>query len=182
MLRLPVVVFVAAALTACAHSSTTSTAPAPATSSGDQHPCGVAGACTVDIVIPDDVVNQLQLTGIIFKVFDGCPRALGFRDIIAGTSPMIRDNVLSVKTNTSMRGAVPVVQSTSATMVVPRLSGRYATVAIYFRTEPGKYAVVDFSSDPEQSAKFGYMYNGRAIIDDNAADLQNRTAERRMCP
>jgi len=42
--------------------------------------------------------------------------------------------------------------------------------------------VVDFSKGPEQSAKFGYMFNGRSVVDDNIVDSQNRTAERHICP
>lgn len=136
----------------------------------------------MNVVLPDDVMRLLDRAGIVFKIFDGCPRTQGFRDITAATSPMINTSLLSVKTNSSMRGASPAMQSSSPTMVVPRLSGRYATIGIFYRTDPGKYAVVDFGDGPDQVAKFGYLYNGRSIVDDNLADAQNRTIERHLCP
>lgn len=182
MRNLAACIVIVVALAACANSSGSGGAPAPAPSPADLHPCAVGGACTVNVVLPDDVARLLDQSGIVFKVYDGCPRTLGFRDITVGTSPMLTDNVLSIKTNSSMRSAVPVVQLSNPLIVVPRLSGRYATVGIFFRTEPGKYVVVDFGTDPDQAARFGYLYNGHTIIDDNLVDSQNRMTERHLCP
>jgi hypothetical protein len=173
--------FIAATLGACAHPAG-SPGGGSARSPADLHPCATAGACTVNVVIPDDVVRLLDRAGIVFKIYDGCPRTQGFRDITAATSPMITTSLLSVKTNSSMRGANAAMQSSNSTMVVPRLSGRYATIGIFYRTEPGKYAVVDFGDIPDQVVKFGFQYNGRVIVDDNLADSQNRTIERHLCP
>ena len=185
MRRLLCIVVTAAALSAWAQSSATSgtgAAATPASSSAALQPCAVAGTCTVKVVIPNDVAAMLDRAGIAFKVFDGCPRTLGFRDNTVGTSPMINDNIMSVKSTTRMRGAVPVAQSSNQAMAIPRLSGRFATVGIFFRTDPGKYAVADFANGPDQAVKFGYMYNGRLIVDDNLVDAENRTTERHMCP
>src|SRR5438309_12016444 len=106
-----ILVSLAIVLSACAQSSTTSatgTASTPSASPAAANPCAVAGTCTVDVVIPDDVVGALQRSGMSVKIFDGCPRTLGFRDNSTGASPMINDNMLSVRTTGSMSGAAPV--------------------------------------------------------------------------
>jgi len=175
-------VIVAAALAACAASAgggRASSSAAPA----DRNPCEVAGTCSIEFVIPDDVAGVLSRAGMNFRVFPGCPRPLGFRENSTRSVPFTSDgNGLSVSTNISMRGAIPLVQSDNSTVVIPRMSGRVATVAVFFRADPGKYVVVDFSNGPDQSAKFGYTYNGRSIVDDPIADARNRTAERHACP
>ena len=181
---------VAAALSACAHSSATSgTGPATTTSTAtaDRNPCAVAGTCSVEVVIPSDVANDVARAGANYRVYPGCPRSLGFRenatpDKVPFIIPGSAEGIMATRSNSTMRGAIPLTQTSNTTVIIPKMSGRYATVAIFLGNEPGKYAVADFSKGPDQTVKFGYSYNGRSIGDDRIADGENRTAERRACP
>jgi hypothetical protein len=167
---------------ACAGRSTTAGAPSASESMtpAERNPCTVAGRCMVTIDIPIDVVNQVEHAGANFRIYAGCPRTLGFRDYTS--SGRAGDNRVVQRNNTSMRGAAPLVQTTEATIVMPQMAGRVATVAIFFASDPGKYAVVDFGRGPEQTVKFGYLLTGQGFINDNVSDGQNRSAERRACP
>jgi hypothetical protein len=175
---LPVIV---AVLAACSHPSSTPRGggAAASTAPADRNPCEVAGRCTIQVEVPIEVVNALDHAGVNFRVYVGCPRALGFRDL--GNTGRASDNTVIQPQNTSMRAAVPIAHTTSSEIVMPQLAGRYATVAIFFAADPGKYAVVDFGRGPTQKVKFGYTITGQGIINDNNADSENRSAERRYC-
>jgi hypothetical protein len=168
------------AASGCAHRSSTANGPPASTSAaGERNPCEVAGRCSIEIEIPIDVVNQIERAGANFRIFAGCPRALGFRDYTS--SGRSSDNTVIQRNNTSMRGAVPLVQTTNSTIILPKMSGRVATIAIFFASDPGKYAVADFGRGPDQVVKFGYTLTSQGVINDNVSDGQNRTAERRAC-
>ena len=181
------VALAAMGLAACSHPSPSSEPAAsvtPADVPANANPCDKAGRCSVNMVLPNDALRFLQ-TDLVFKVYRGCPRALGFRQeegkvpfTIGGAAP----GGVATNTSPSMRRAKAIVQSSELTVILPRMSGSVGTVGIFYGAEPGKYAVVDFSKDPNQTVKFGYTFSGPTLLDDRVVDAQNRTIEHRICP
>lgn len=138
----------------------------------------------MSVLIPDDALRVLQ-PDMVFKVFVGCPKALGFRQD-EGQVPFTLGTPSAAAKMTSrtpsMRRRKAIAQSTDTTIVIPSMSGSLATVAIFYGADPGKYAVVDFSRTPSQTVRFGFVFTGPTLIDDKVTDAQNRSAERRLCP
>src|SRR5205823_123886 len=116
-------VITAFTLIACARASTTG-----GTTPANRDPCDVAGRCTIEVVIPNEVAPQLERYAT-YRVYSGCPRSLGFQDL---SSIRSGSGTSAIQPNSSIRAGIPIVQAQNTTITIPRMQGRYVTVAIFY--------------------------------------------------
>jgi hypothetical protein len=164
------------AAAACGGSAASSeTTPAPATSaatmsSAATNPCS-GGDCTVNVEVGSDVEREFQRRQTIYKVYAGCPRQMGLNNSKGDSTAAA-----------GLRGREPLTQSRTSPIAVPAsLTGRFATVAMFFGATPMRYLVVDLGARKNATANFGYRWDASKLADDLTIVNTNNSFMARTC-